>query len=149
MPSTADQRRRLTTIAVAALCLRSRSIGASPASQQAQILRFTGGPQPSLGRVRLDLPEIVENGNSVPVTIRVDSPMTDAEHVRRLALFTERNPQPDVIEIWLGPRAGRAQVSLRMRMAESQTITAVAELSNGSHWMARVEVVVALAACLE
>ncbi|MBK8765342.1 MAG: sulfur oxidation protein SoxY [Burkholderiaceae bacterium] len=107
------------------------------------------GAAPHPGKIELSLPEIVENGNSVSVTVRVASPMTDQEHVRRIAVFTEKNPHPDVLEIVLGPRAGRAQVSFRMRMADSQQISAVAELSDGSFWSATVDVVVALAACLE
>lgn len=150
MTSRANRRRRwLGGLAAGSAWLVLRPAQATPATMQAAIQRFTGGAPPRPGRVTLELPEIVENGNTVPVTVSVDSPMTPGDHVRRLAVFNEKNPQPDVIEVWLGPRAGRARVSLRMRMAESQTITAVAELSDGSVWQARVDVVVALAACLE
>ncbi len=122
---------------------------ASRDAMLAQIAAFTRGAIPQAGKIEVSLPEIVENGNSVPVTVRVASPMSEHDHVRRIAVFAEKNPRPDVIEAFLGPRAGRAQMSLRMRMADSQTISAVAELSDGSFWMASVDVVVALAACLE
>jgi sulfur-oxidizing protein SoxY len=104
---------------------------------------------PTPGRVRFGVPPLVENGNSVPVTVTVDSPMTAAEHVRRIAIFNERNPQPNVIVAHLGPRAGRAILSTRMRLATSQRVVAVAELSDGTFWSDSVEVVVTLAACVE
>lgn len=110
---------------------------------------LTGGVTPAQGRVRLDIPTLVENGNAVPVTISVDSPMTEDRHVRRLALLTERNPQAQVAVFILGPASGRAQVSTRMRLATSQTVWALAELSDGSWWQQQVEVIVTLAACVE
>jgi sulfur-oxidizing protein SoxY len=118
-------------------------------SLQQAILGFTGGTTPAMGRVVLDIPPLVENGNTVPVTITVDSPMTTAEHVRRIALFNERNPQPNVITARLGPRAGQARLATRMRLATSQKLVAVAELSDGSFWSDSAEVIVTLAACIE
>ncbi|HYG84855.1 MAG TPA: SoxY-related AACIE arm protein [Azospirillum sp.] len=101
------------------------------------------------GRVRLDLPPLVENGNAAPLTVTVDSPMTPEAFVRRIALFNEKNPQPNVAVFHLGPRSGRATVSTRMRLADSQTVVAVAELSDGTFWSASADVIVTLAACLE
>jgi sulfur-oxidizing protein SoxY len=92
---------------------------------------------------------LIENGNAVPVTVSVDSPMTEAEHVRAVHVFTEKNPQPYVASFHLGPRAGRARVSTRMRLADTQTVTAVCELSDGSFWSDSANIVVTLAACLE
>ncbi len=110
---------------------------------------LTGGANPRTGRVRLDIAPLVENGNTVPVIVSIDSPMTAANHVRRLALLTERNPQPEVAVFNLSLASGRAQVATRMRLATSQTVWALAELGDGSWWQQGVEVVVTLAACVE
>jgi sulfur-oxidizing protein SoxY len=133
----------------AALLFTRRPARAGPGESEAAIRTLTGGVAPTPGRVRFDVPPLVENGNSVPVTVTVDSPMTAAEHVRRIAIFNERNPQPNVIVAHLGPRAGRAILSTRMRLATSQRVVAVAELSDGTFWSDSVEVVVTLAACVE
>jgi sulfur-oxidizing protein SoxY len=99
--------------------------------------------------VTLELPQLVENGNTVSMTVRVDSPMTQADHVKTIHVFTEKNPQPWVASFHLGPRAGRAVVSTRIRLADSQTVTAIAEMSDGSFWSQDVNVIVTLAACTE
>jgi len=99
--------------------------------------------------VTLELPPLSENGNTVPLTVSVESPMTQAEHVRAIHIFTELNPQPDVVSFRFGPRAGRARVSTRIRLANTQTVTAIGELSDGSFWSTSAAVVVTLAACLE
>ena len=120
---------------------------ANPANLQAAILAFTGGAAVQDGKVKLDISPLVENGNTVPVTVSV--PGLEATQVRRLALFTERNPQPEVAVFQLGPLAGRAEVSTRMRLATSQTVVALAQLADGSCWQQRLQVVVTLAACVE
>ena len=99
--------------------------------------------------MKLDLPPLIENGNSVPLTVTVDSPMTEADHVRAIHVFTEKNPQPNVISAFIGPRAGRARLVTRARIADTGTVTAVAQLSDGSFWSDSVQVVVTLSACLE
>ena len=113
------------------------------------IRKVLGGAQARPGRVKLDLPPLIENGNSVPLTVTVDSPMTEADHVRSIHVFTEKNPQPNVISAFLGPRAGRARVVTRARIADTGTVTALAQLSDGSFWSDSVQVVVTLSACLE
>ena len=114
------------------------------------VAAFTGGAVPRTGRVQLDIAELVENGNAVPVSVGVPgSPMTPAEHVRRIALFTERNPEPGVAVFHFSPKSGRATVATRMRLATSQQVLAVAHLSDGSCWQAAVDVIVTLAACVE
>jgi sulfur-oxidizing protein SoxY len=110
---------------------------------------FTGGAAVKAGRVRLDIPPLVENGNAVGVTVEVESPMSAADHVLRIALFNEKNPQADIAVFHLGPRAGRARVATRIRLATSQTVVAVAEMSDGSFWSSEANVVVTLAACIE
>jgi sulfur-oxidizing protein SoxY len=101
------------------------------------------------GKVTLELPPLSENGHVVPMRVAVASPMTDADHVRAIHVFTEKNPQPYVASFRLGPRAGRALVSTRVRLADTQAVSAIAELSDGSFWSASANVVVTLAACLE
>ena len=113
------------------------------------VAAFTEGARPTPGRVQLEIAELVENGNAVPVAVTVESPMTGADHVTAIALFTERNPQSEVARFDIGPRAGRAKVSTRMRLATSQKVQAVARMSDGSFWSQTVDVVVLLAACIE
>jgi len=113
------------------------------------IRAFTGGASVREGRVKFEISPLVENGNAVPVTVEVDSPMTAADHVRRIALFNERNPQADVAVFHLSPRSGRARVATRIRLAASQTVVALAETSDGAFWSAKANVIVTLAACIE
>lgn len=113
------------------------------------IRAFTGGAPVRDERVKLDIPPLVENGNAVGITVTVDSPMTPADHVRRIAVFNEKNPQADIGVFKLGPRAGRARVSTRIRLAASQVVAAIAETSDGKYWRAQASVIVTLAACIE
>jgi sulfur-oxidizing protein SoxY len=122
---------------------------ATPAEMQEAIRKVVGSGRISPGRVKLDLPPLIENGNAVPLTVSVESPMTEADHVRAIHVFTEKNPQPNVASFHLGPRAGRAKVATRIRLADSQTVVAIGELSDGSFWSAGAGIVVTLAACLE
>jgi len=138
---------RRQLLGAGALACVWRPARATPDSMQAAIDTFTGGGVVREGRVKLDISPLVENGNTVPVMVSV--PGFEAAAVRRLALFTERNPQPEVAVFTLGPLAGRAQVATRMRLATSQTVVALAQMADGSVWQQRVEVVVTLAACVE
>ena len=124
-------------------------VDATPAAMQEAIRKVVGSARINPGRVTLDMPPLSENGNAVPLTVSVESAMSQADHVRAIHVFNEKNPQPDVATFRLGPRAGRATVSTRIRLADTQTVVAVAELSDGSFWSARASVVVTLAACLE
>jgi sulfur-oxidizing protein SoxY len=101
------------------------------------------------GRVKLELPPIVENGNTVPLTVTVDSPMSEADHVTSIHLFNQKNPQPYIAAFDLGPRAGKAAVSTRIRLADSQKVIAIARLSDGSFWSDGADIIVTLAACAE
>ena len=83
------------------------------------------------------------------MTVSVSSPMTPNDYVRSIHVFNEKNPQPNIGNFYLGPRAGRVQVSTRIRLADSQKVVAIAHLSDGSFWSATVEIVVTLAACTE
>jgi sulfur-oxidizing protein SoxY len=133
----------------AGLGLDSDPAGATPASMQAAIRNVMGEAKLNKGRVKIDVPALIENGNAVPLTVSCESPMTQEDHVKAIYVFTEKNPQPNVIGVHLGPRAGRASVSTRIRLADTQTIVAVAQMSDGSFWSDEVEVIVTLAACLE
>ena len=126
-----------------------RPAAATPDMMRAAIRDVVKGAPIHAGRVRLDVPPLVENGNTVPLTVSVMSPMTEAEHVVTIHVFNEKNPQPNVGQFHLGPRAGRAQVSTRIRLADPQTLTAIAQLSDGTFWSATADVVVTLAACTE
>jgi len=122
---------------------------ATPAEMQEAIGKVVGSATVNPGRVTLDLPPLIENGNAVPLTIDVASPMTGADHVKAIHVFTQKNPQPNVVSFHLGPRAGRARVATRVRLADSQTVVAICELSDGSFWSDSADIVVTLAACLE
>ena len=126
-----------------------RPAWATSSEMEAAIRGYTNGKPVTRGRVKLDVPQLVENGNAVPVTVSVQSPMTAAEHVTGIAIFNDRNPQRDVVRFTLTPRSGKALVSTRIRLATSQQLVAVARLSDGSHWSDAVDVLVTLAACLE
>jgi sulfur-oxidizing protein SoxY len=121
----------------------------TPAAMQEAIRKVVGGARVTPGRVKLELPPLVENGNTVPIAVSVENAMTVADHVRAIHVFNEKNPQPDVVSFRFGPRAGRASVATRIRLADTQTVVAIAELSDGSFWSASAAVVVTLAACLE
>ncbi|MCL4745294.1 MAG: SoxY-related AACIE arm protein [Burkholderiaceae bacterium] len=144
-----ERRALIVAAGAAGALLLARPSRATPAAMTAAINAFTGGAVLREGRVKLDIPVLVENGNVVPVSVEVQSPMSAADHVTRIAVFNEKNPQPDVAIFELGPHSGSARVAFRMRMAESQRITAIARLSDGSYWTSAVDVIVTLAACLE
>ena len=129
--------------------LAVRPAEATPATMQDAIRAVVGTAPVTKGRVKLELPPLSENGNAVPLTVSLESAMTPAEHVRAIHVFTEKNPQPEVVSFRLGPRGGRARVSTRIRLADTQTVIAIGELSDGSFWSAESAVVVTLAACLE
>ena len=101
------------------------------------------------GKVTVTLPQLADNGNSVPIRIVVDSPMTQADHVKSIHLFSERNPVSNMANFYLGPRAGKAEIDSRVRLAGSQRVTAVAALSDGTFWYDAAPIVVTLSACLD
>jgi sulfur-oxidizing protein SoxY len=150
-PKTATRRRFLAVaggFALAPILVR-HSARATPATMAAAIREVIGEAEVREGKVTLELPPLVENGNAVPMTVTVESPMTAAAHVKRIHVFNEKNPQPYIASFHLGPRAGKAKISTRVRLADSQTVVAIAELSDGSFWSASAEMIVTLAACIE
>jgi sulfur-oxidizing protein SoxY len=123
--------------------------GAAADDLAAAVAAFAGGKAVRVGRVALDVAPLVENGNAVPISVSVQSPMSTADFVADIAVFNERNPQRDVAVFHLGPRAGRAKIDARIRLATSQQLVAVAKMNDGSCWSHTVDVIVTLAACVE
>src|SRR5215468_6879690 len=126
-----------------------RPAEATPAMLSAAIRNVVGEAPLHIGKVKLDIPPLVENGNTVPMMVSVASPMTQADYVKSIHVFNEKNPQPNIGNFHLGPWAGRAQVSTRIRLADSQKVVAIARLSDDSFWQVAADVVVTLAACTE
>jgi sulfur-oxidizing protein SoxY len=122
---------------------------ANPATFAQAIRKVVGEAKVNTGKVKLDVPPLSENGNSVTMTVSVDSPMTPSAYVKAIYVFAEKNPQPNVISAKLGPRAGLPTIQTRIRLADSQDIVAIAELSDGSFWRDTANVIITLGACLE
>ncbi len=148
-PGASQRRRVIVTGAALAAGLAAPSARATPEEMIKAMAAFTGGATAQKGRVKLEVDPLVENGNAVPITISVDSPMTPAAHVVALALFNERNPQPETIRARFGRRSGRASISTRIRLATTQRLLAMAQMSDGSFWFDEADVIVTLAACIE
>jgi sulfur-oxidizing protein SoxY len=143
-------RRRFLAGGVALACvLATKSSRATPATMQAAIKKVVGEAPLRKGKVTIDVPPLVENGNTVPLTVSVESPMTATDYVKAIHVFNEKNPQPNVIGAHLGPRAGKAALSTRIKLAAAQKIVVVAELSDGSLWSEDTDVIVTIAACVE
>jgi len=148
MPS----RRDMVALAAAGLTLAAYPVSAGAAENETLdelVRRVTDGATPAETGVTLDIPALVENGNSVDVRIAVDSPMTEAAHVRWIHLIADRNPFPDMARIHLSPRSGLAEVATTLRLAQSQTVAAVVSHSDGRYAIARAPVVVTLSACID
>jgi sulfur-oxidizing protein SoxY len=122
---------------------------ATPETMAAAIKQVTGDAALRPGRVTLDIPPLVENGNTVPLTVTVDSPMTEADHVKAIHVFNEKNPQPHVFDARLSPRNGKAVVGTRIKLADAQKVVAIAETSKGEFFSASADVIVTIAACIE
>jgi sulfur-oxidizing protein SoxY len=113
------------------------------------LMKITGGVKPERQGVEVVIPQIAENGNSVPLIVRVESPMTEADHVKAIHIFAERNPRPLVASFHLGPHSGRAEITTRVRLAGTQTVTVLAELCGKRFLMGPAYVLVTAAACLD
>ena len=126
-----------------------RPLEATPAMLNTAIRNVVGEAQIRSGKVKLDIPPLVENGNTVPITVSVASPMTGTDYVKSIHIFNEKNPQPNIGNFHLTPASGRAQVSTRIRLADTQKVVAIARLSDDTFWQVSTEIVVTLAACTE
>jgi sulfur-oxidizing protein SoxY len=143
----ASRRRALRALIAGMSLLVVRPARATP-DELAAALRETFGARPiSSGKVKLTMPRLAENGSVVPVTVSVDSPMTQQDYVKTIHLFAQENHLPRILEVQLGPYNGRAVVSSRVRVARSQQITAVAAMSDDTLWSATVDVEVVVSEC--
>ena len=148
-PQGANRRRVLTVGALgglAAAVLPGMAF-AKPEDVAAEIKKLYGEKKPAEGKVKLDMPQIAENGNVVPLTVTVDSPMTDDDYVKTVHVFAEGNPLPFIAAFYLTPACGKAQVSTRIRMAATQNVVAVAETGKGELYTGKVEVKVTIGGC--
>lgn len=146
------ERRRFLVMAGAELILPLAPSGSARAtpSQVAGLIRdLVGDAELRDGRVKLDLPVMVENGNTVSMTVSVDAPRSGPDSVQSIDVFAEGNPLPHVLRFTFGPRAGAPRVATRIRLATSQTVIAVAKLADGSCWRDSVDLIVTLAACID
>lgn len=151
-PELAPTRRELIAAGAAGLALATLPWPASaqaPASMAELIARVTEGAAPERRAVALDIPRLVENGNSVDVAVRVESPMSEADHVRWIHVIAEKNPFPDVARFHFSPRSGRADVRATLRFATSQKVAVIAALSTGGYVVDDADIVVTLSACID
>lgn len=125
----------------------SRFASATAEDAAAKVAAIAGGKTPQSGRIVMDMPQIAENGNTVPISVSVESPMSDSDYVKSLHIFSEGNPSPDVASFHFTPMSGYAEISTRMRMAKTQNIVALAEMSDGSLFMESVQVKVTIGGC--
>ena len=143
------QRRDCLTL-LSALGLTPHSIAfASPGQAKLAIQTLVGDQIVQTGRVILDIPPLIENGNSVVMTVRVESPMTQQDYVKSVHVLAEGNPLPNILSAYFTPRSGRAQVMSRVRLAENQRVWAIAQMSNGSFWRGYADTLVTTSACTE
>lgn len=151
MTRGATRRRFITVLAgLAAAPLLSRREARAAIGPLAPVIgKITGGAPLREGRVKVDTPRLADNGHSVPLRVKVESPMTAADHVRSITLLSERNPRPVMATFHLGPQAGRAEVVTRVRLNGTQRLLVVAQLSDGSFWSGSAEVEVTESACLD
>jgi sulfur-oxidizing protein SoxY len=134
-------------VAAAGLGLMPRNAMATPDQAAAMIKKVTGGAAIKSGKVTLKMPEIAENGASVPFTVTVDSPMTDKDYVKKIYVIADDNPFPEVADYELTPAMGKAEVSMRMRLAKTQKVHAIAIMSDGSTYQATQTVKVTIGGC--
>ena len=140
------RRQLLTALPLLVLVRRA---AATPVEMAAAVAQYTQNAQPGSGRLTIEIARLIDNGNAAPVTLRMDSPMTEQNHVTDMAIFNEKNPLPDVVRFKLGPMSGKAEVSTRIRLATSQKLLALARTSDGQWHQQTVDVIVTLAACVE
>ncbi|MGL4637204.1 MAG: thiosulfate oxidation carrier protein SoxY [Beijerinckiaceae bacterium] len=144
-----SRRKAMTGATAAALAamLAPRMSFASEAKVAEEIKKLFGDKKLLDGKIKLDVPQIAENGLVVPVNIEVESPMTDADHVKSIHIFADGNPLPGIASYKFTPALGKAAAATRMRLAQTQNIICVAEMSNGSLHMAKAEVKVTIGGC--
>ncbi len=137
----------MTGGALVAATIPARKAVAAPTDVAAMIAQLTGGKPIADGRVTLDLPAVAENGLSVPLTFAVDSPMSATDHVRAVHIFAEQNPLPHIASYRFSPLSPKAEVSIRIRLAKSQNVVALAEMADGAFYLVKREVSVTVGGC--
>jgi sulfur-oxidizing protein SoxY len=135
------------TLAAFASLLGARLAFADEKMVMAEIKKLYGDKAMAEGKIKLDVPEIAENGLVVPVNVEVESPMTEADHVKAVHIWADGNPQPGIVSYSFTPACGKASAATRMRLAQTQNIVCVAEMSNGSLHMAKANVKVTIGGC--
>ncbi len=134
-----------TMVAAGGVTLTWADAKASKADES--IMKKIGDKKIMEGKINFDLPQIAENGNTVPISFSVDSPMTADNHVKSVHLFADGNPLPDVATLHFSPMNGKAEASTRIRLARTQNLVAVAEMSDGSVYKAAQEIKVTIGGC--
>lgn len=132
---------------VTGLARQALAQAVEPGAHQKLLDKLVGGKKATPGKVKLRIPEIAENGNTVPMTISVDSPMTANNYVKAVHVVTDNNPQPQVASFYFTPANGKAEVSTRIRLAQTMNVIAYAEMSDGSVWSDRAEAKVTIGGC--
>jgi sulfur-oxidizing protein SoxY len=142
-------RRQAIALGVGGVMLSAlpKPVGATQDEVSAEIAKLFGSGAIIDGRVMLEIPKLAETGFSVPVSVSVESPMTEADHVSRIAIFSEQNPRPRIVEAFFSPASGAASLETRIRLSGSQGVVAIAQMSDGSLWRARQEIEVIVGAC--
>jgi sulfur-oxidizing protein SoxY len=148
-PHRASRRTALAGLGAIVLVPVADPAAASPEAMSAALRELTGGKPVTPGRVRLELPPLAENGFSVPLLVTAESPMTAGDHVTTISILSEKNPVAGVVTFKLGPRAGRARVATNIRLADTQRVTAIAAMSDGSFWSGAADVIVTISACID
>jgi sulfur-oxidizing protein SoxY len=142
---------RRQALALSAGAMSVALFGAAPAlaknDAEEAIKKFTGGKTPVQGKIKLDLPEIAENGNTVPMTVTVDSPMTEQSYVSEVLIVADENPRSGVVTFHFSPASGVAEANTRIRLAATQDVVAVAKMSDGSFYTASKQVKVTIGGC--
>ncbi len=130
-------------------CVNPLSAIAKKVDADEAIQKITGGAPVKEGKVTITIPPLVENGNLVVLKVSVDSPMTANDYVKTIHVIAEGNPLPNIFTVYLSPRSGTANITTRVRLADSQIVWAIAQMSNGSFWKGSAETLVTLSACTE
>ena len=143
------RRETMTLAAIAGLAamLAPRMSFADEKAVAAEIAKLYGDKKLESGKIKLDVPEIAENGLVVPVNVDIESPMTDADYVKAVHIFADGNPLPGVVTYRFTPACGKASASTRMRLAQTQNIVCVAEMSNGTLYTAKSNIKVTIGGC--
>jgi sulfur-oxidizing protein SoxY len=146
---TDRSRREVLALGAGALALAGAGVpaAATPPEAAAEIAKFTGGKTAAKGKISIDLPEIAENGNTVPLTITVDSPMTADDHISDILVVADGNPRPGLATFHLSPMSGRAEAATRIRLAATENIIVVAKTGKGEFFTAQKPVKVTIGGC--